>query len=307
MLRAERRQVGGGNRLAIDFSAVAPDDFDEIQRERPVDVGGHGPLIASPCHAVVPDQNLARRHEEIAVAKRFQDRAVVVFRPRRPVDLQIVDREVRVEIVLGSFLVRIDVGDGVLGPEALARVHVVHRVNRVEAAPVAHADFRVVLTHARLERDAKVAIVLHVRLVPDQIGVSGGALRAWMRVIPVRALGIHHLLNVLGAAGVIHLAVSRHFLDERLSRLPHLAPVDIPGPDDVVVAAEERARLFPRHDQEVLVRRAPGRFEIILLIGEAQRAGVVRVKLEMEVAQTDHVQPQRLHRDQILEWRVERS
>ena len=126
-------------------------------------------------------------------------------------------------------------------------------------------------------------------------------------MIPVRALGIHHGLHVRGAARVIDLAVTRHLLDERLSRLPHFRPVHVLRPHDVVVAAEVRARLFPRHDQEVLVRRAPRGFEIVLLVGEPQRAGVVRVQLEMEVAQADDVEAERPHRRQVLERRVERS
>ena len=71
--------------------------------------------------------------------------------------------------------------------------------------------------------------------------------------------------------------------------------------------AEVRARLFPRHDEEVSIRRATRRLEVVLLIGQAQRPGVVRVQLEMEIAQADDVQPERLHRDQILEHGVERS
>ncbi len=73
------------------------------------------------------------------------------------------------------------------------------------------------------------------------------------------------------------------------------------------MAAEVRARLFPRHHQEVLVRRAARGFEIVLLLGKPQRAGVASVQLEMEVAQADDVQAERAHRHQILERRVERS
>ena len=48
------------------------------------------------------------------------------------------------------------------GLQPAARVHVVHRVDRVEAAPLAQARLRLILPHARLEGDAEVAIVLHV-------------------------------------------------------------------------------------------------------------------------------------------------
>ncbi len=52
-------------------------------------------LVAGAVDAVVPDQDLAGRREEVAVAQRLQDRAVVVVRSRGLVDLQVVDREVR--------------------------------------------------------------------------------------------------------------------------------------------------------------------------------------------------------------------
>ena len=128
-----------------------------------------------------------------------------------------------------------------------------------------------------------------------------------MRVIPVRPLGVHHRLHVGSAARVIDLAVARHVFDERLPRPAHFRPVHVLRPDDVVVATKKGARLFPRHDEEILVGRAPRGLEVVLLIGETQRTGIVCVQLEMEVAQADDVQAQRLHRREILKRRVERS
>ena len=78
----------------------------------------------------------------------------------------------------------------------------------VEAPPLAEPRLGQIHAHAGLERDAEIAIVLHVRLVEDQIRIAGRALRARMRVIPVGAFRVHHLLHVGGAAGVVHLAVA---------------------------------------------------------------------------------------------------
>ena len=115
-------------------------------------------------------------------------------------------------------------------------------------------------------------------------------------MVPIRALGIHHRLHVGRAARVVHLAVAGHVLDERLARLPHLGPVHVLGPHDVVVAAEVGAGFFPGRHEEVLVRRAARGLEVILLIGEAQRPGIARMQLEMEIAEPDHIQAERPHR-----------
>ena len=84
------------------------------------------------------------------------------------------------------------------------------------------------MPHAGLERDAQVPIVLHVRLVENQVRVTGRAFRARMRVVPVRAFRVHHLLDVGRVAGVIDLAVHRIDFGERLPRLTHLGPVHVP-------------------------------------------------------------------------------
>ena len=56
---------------------------------------------------------------------------------------------------------------------------------------------------------AKVSVVLDPRLLEDRIRIAGRALRARMRVVPIRALRVHHLLQVRRAAGVVHLSIRR--------------------------------------------------------------------------------------------------
>ena len=79
----------------------------------------------------------------------------------------------------------------------------------VEAPPLADPRFGQIHAHARLERDAQIAIVLHVRLVEDQIRIPSRALGARMRVVPIGAFRVHHLLHIGRVAGVVHLAVHR--------------------------------------------------------------------------------------------------
>src|SRR5262245_39009419 len=98
LLRAKRPEVGGRDDLAIDLLAVAPHDFDERQRERPLDIGADGPLRAGAGHRVVDDEDLAGRREEVAVAQRLEHRADILVRARRLGDLDVVDREVRVGV-----------------------------------------------------------------------------------------------------------------------------------------------------------------------------------------------------------------
>ena len=128
-----------------------------------------------------------------------------------------------------------------------------------------------------------------------------------MRVIPISIFGVEHLLHVACAAGVIHLAVRRIVLSEWLPRLTHLRKVHVLREEDVVVAAEVRARLLPRRDEKILVRRAAGRLAIILRVLEPQRTRIVRVHVAVKIAQADDVESERFHRGEILHRRVERS
>jgi hypothetical protein len=72
------------------------------------------------------------------------------------------------------------------------------------------------------------------------------------------------------------------------------------------VAAERHARLLPWEYEEILVRKAPRRIRVVLLILETLRAVIVqRERVGVEVAESDHVEADRLHRNQILQRRVE--
>jgi hypothetical protein len=113
-LGAERTQVGGADDLAVDRLAVTPHDFHERQRKRPLDVGGDRALVAGAFHAVGRDQDLAGRDEEITVPERGEDRAPVLVGPRYLVELQVVHREVRIQVVFRPFLIGVDIRDHVL-------------------------------------------------------------------------------------------------------------------------------------------------------------------------------------------------
>ncbi len=77
------------------------------------------------------------------------------------------------------------------------------------------------------------------------------------------------------------------------------------GEQDVVVAAEVRAWLLPWSDEEIFVGRSPRGFEVVLLISEAFRPGIVCVQLEVKIAQANDVQAERAHRHEVLEWLIE--
>src|SRR5256885_11063017 len=65
-LLPERRQVGGGDDLAIGGAAVGPDHPDEGEREGTIDVGGGGPGRAAPLARVRPDEHPPGGDEGVA-------------------------------------------------------------------------------------------------------------------------------------------------------------------------------------------------------------------------------------------------
>src|SRR4030095_1767465 len=64
-LLAERRQIGGRDDLTVDLLPVTPDHFDEVERERPLDIDADRPLVAAALNRIAGDQDLARGHEVI--------------------------------------------------------------------------------------------------------------------------------------------------------------------------------------------------------------------------------------------------
>src|SRR4029079_2617199 len=93
---------------------------------------------------------------------------------------------------------------------AEAGVHVVHGVNGIEAAPLAHRGLGIVLAHAWFERQAEVAIVLEERRAPDSVWETSRRFCARVRVIPVAVFGIQELLDIRGVVRrMVHLAVRR--------------------------------------------------------------------------------------------------
>src|SRR3954469_13661485 len=105
MFRAERWKIGGADDLPVDGVAVAPDDLDEFQRERPLDVCRQRSLTAGALNSVSWNQHLSCRHKEIAAAERLQDDAPVLCRPWHVCELDVVHGKRRVEVVLRSFLI----------------------------------------------------------------------------------------------------------------------------------------------------------------------------------------------------------
>src|SRR5947209_4384418 len=108
-----------------------------------------------------------------------------------------------------------------------------------------------------------------------------------MRVKPVRALGVHHLLHISRAPCVVHLSINRISLGERLPFLAHFRPVHVPGPQNVVVPTEKGAWLLPWEYQEVLIGSSPASLKVVLLVLETQPIRIGTVQLKMEVAQPD--------------------
>src|SRR5437762_3552864 len=124
MAMAEGRLVGGGDEFAADIFAVAPDGFDEFQRKCPFDVGNNFAPCALALDGPVVDENLACGYEKLAGAERAVD-GTPVFEAWYAVELDVVDVEIAVQIVVGEFLIGIDLADHIFGPAPV--VHVVER------------------------------------------------------------------------------------------------------------------------------------------------------------------------------------
>src|SRR5262249_26792061 len=92
-LLPERRQIGGRDDLPVGLVAIAPDDFDEVERKRPLDLGGDRPLVAGAFDGVARDQHFTGGDEVVAALHRVDDRAGVVDR-RQAIELHVVHRTV---------------------------------------------------------------------------------------------------------------------------------------------------------------------------------------------------------------------
>src|SRR2546429_5783188 len=65
---AKWRLVGGRNDIAADFLAVTPDNFDELQRKRPFNVGNDFAIGTAALDGPVFDENFARSYKKVAGA-----------------------------------------------------------------------------------------------------------------------------------------------------------------------------------------------------------------------------------------------
>ena len=264
MVLSKCRQIGHRDHLTVGLRSISPHHFGELERERPLDVGGDGALAAAALHRVGRDQDLAGGDEVVALLHGVDDRRPVVERGRA-VGLDVVHRIVGVEVVARPVLVRFRDGRHELGLRRFVRDPVVDVIPERDAPIFAQPRLGSIDVHAPSPAEAAIRIVLEERLVFEPERKPGRTFRVRVRHEKDHVLAVGHLDHVHRAADVIELSVLRMVFDERLRRTAAGQPIHRMGLQEIVVrrelilgsGARDAEQFLVRHHEEILRRLQP--------------------------------------------------
>src|SRR5688572_3194491 len=104
-MRPKRRTIRGPYQLPVYFLSISPDQFQELQRIGPLQIGHEGPLRPGSFNREVFEQYFAARDKEISLAQRSNNRTPVFSKTWQAIELQVVHHQMLVGVIVGKLCI----------------------------------------------------------------------------------------------------------------------------------------------------------------------------------------------------------
>ena len=148
-------------------------------------------------------------------------------------------------------------------------------------------------------------VALEVVGIPDLVRVTGGTLGTRVGGPDQCVFPLHQLEHISGTPGVINLPVPWMIRDERLILASNKRPIDGLGEQDVVMSTQVSVGFLTGQDEEVTVRVAAARLEVVLQFLRSEWTGILRMTIAVEVEDMGDVDAHRTHQGYPRRGRVE--